>query len=359
MPAAGAEPPQGPSSPISVPSPLPNDVTPQEPAPPADNPAVDERLFAPDSVWNASLSNSAPLDPSSVARMAAFDAEIQNEITVGIGPWIDEVRYSTPLYRVAPDQPRVPVKLDTGAWGAPLQAALAQGVPIPDDAQPAAGTDGQLTIYQPSSDTLWELYQASRMADGWHATWGGVMQQASKSPGYYTGSSWPGLTGIQGWNWGSTATSLPVIGGTIMIDELQRGHIDHALAMNIPNPCAGVFSWPAQRSDGSMTADDCLPEGAHLRLDPALDLSTLNLPPITRMLAEAAQRYGIIVRDKTGHATGFYAEDPSPTGSNPYIGPDGLFDGLPPWKFLPKFPWGHLELLRMTLCSRAPCLPSE
>ena len=193
----------------------------------------------------------------------------------------------------------MPVKLDTGSWGATLQTALNAGVPIPSDAKPAAGTDGHMTVYQPSSDTLWEFWQASKKADGWHASWGGVITNVSRSPGYYTNASWPSLAASDGWHWGATATSLPVIAGTIMIDELRRGRIDHALALAIPNACAGRFTWPAQRTDGTATATDCLPEGAHLRIDPAVDLSKLTLPRVTRILAEAAQRYGIIVRDRT------------------------------------------------------------
>ena len=52
-------------------------------------------------------------------------------------------------------------------------------------------------------------------------------------------------------------------------------------------------------------------------------------------MAEAAQRYGIIVRDKTLHAIGFYAEDPSPLGTNPYR---RIFDGKPPSALLKLFP---------------------
>ena len=269
------------------------------------------RLFAPDSVWNAPIGASPQLDPTSRARLDTFNAEVDSEITRGIGPWISESSYSTPLYKVPANQRKVSVTLDTGSWGAPLQTVLQAGVPIPNDARPAAGTDGHLTIWQPSTDTMWEFWKALKQADGWHASWGGAMQRVSRSPGYYTATSWTGLSASEGWNWGSTATSLPVIAGTVMIDELRRGHIDHALALAIPNACAGSFSWPAQRSDGSDSGRDCLPEGAHLRLDPGLDLSTLSLPPITRMLADAAQRYGMIVRDRTSHAVGFYAEDPT------------------------------------------------
>ena len=66
------------------------------------------------------------------------------------------------------------------------------------------------------------------------------------------------------------------------------------------------------------------------------------------MMAEAAQRYGIIVRDKTLHAIGFYAEDPSPLGTNPYT---RLFDGKSPGELLQSFPWTHLQVVKSTLKS--------
>jgi hypothetical protein len=140
----------------------------------------------------------------------------------------------------------------------------------------------------------------------------------------------------------------------VTLDDLRRGRIDHALALAVPNPCGTTFSWPAQRTDGSSTAPDCMPEGAHLRLDPTLDISKLNVPPVTRMLAQAAQRYGIVVRDRTNHETTFFAEDPTPSGTRLH-GPDGLYGGVPPWEFVPRFPWSRLQLLMMSDCSAAPC----
>jgi hypothetical protein len=349
-----------PQSPVAPPPSAPEPArSPEAAVAPPGAPAapVAPRLFAPDSVWNAPLPDDAPIDPSSPARSAAFVAQVRSEIDRAIGPWISERSYSTPLYTVGPDQPRVPVKLDTGPWKASLEAALAQGVPIPPGARPAPGTDGHMTIYQPATDTLWEFWRASEQADGWHAAWGGVMQRVSTSPGYYSNASWPGLAANQGWNWGSTASSLPVVAGTVTIDELRRGRIDHALALAVPVPCRDMFTWPAQRTDGTSDAPDCMPEGAHLRLDPDLDLAQLDLPPITRMLAEAAQRYGMVVRDRTGEATGFFAEDPARTGADPYNGPGGFYGGKRPWKFLPQFPWAHVQLLEMTPCTRWPCVP--
>ncbi len=86
---------------------------------------------------------------------------------------------------------------------------------------------------------------------------------------------------------------------------------------------------------GRSAASDAIPEGTTFRLDPKLDIASLHLPRVVEMMAEAAQRYGIIVRDKTLHAIGFYAEDPSPLGTNPYT---RLFDGKSPGELLAELP---------------------
>ena len=83
---------------------------------------------------------------------------------------------------------------------------------------------------------------------------------------------------------------------------------------------AGVFAWPAQRTDGTNVDPSSIPEGAQLRLDPKLDIPALHLPPITQMMALAAQRYGIVVTNRTNSVIGFYAEDPNENGTADYSG---------------------------------------
>jgi hypothetical protein len=302
------------------------------------------RPFAPDSVWNKPLPNDAPLDPASAVLVKTLRDTVAQNLAAGTGPGISRVTTST-FYIVPRNQPTTHVQLDTGPWGASLERALRE-VPIPTRAVPALGNDAQMTIWQPSTDRMWELFRASRQADGWHATWGGAMTRVSASHGYYTRRSWPGLSLP---SWGATASSLPVIAGTIMINELKAGVIPHALAMNIPWARPKVYSWPAQRTDGKSTDPNAIPEGAHFRLDPRLDLNSLNLPPVTRMIAEAAQRYGIIVRDQTGQSTSFFAENPGRSALDPYLGPNGLFGGKTVLELMQAFPWDHLELLKMRL----------
>jgi hypothetical protein len=210
-----------------------------------------------------------------------------------------------------------------------------------------------LTVWQPASNTLWEFFHLRREGGAWRADWGGAIRAVSHSPGFYDARSWPGLSGF---HWGATATSLPVAAGVMRIAELRRNRIEHALAMNVPTARPGVFAWPAQRSDGIGSSAD-IPEGAHFRLDPSLDLASLDLPPLTLAMAEAAQRYGIIVRDQTGVGNGisFSGQAARPAGEAPYTRPGGFYGGLTPSQLLADFPWADLQLLRMKLCRAGPC----
>ena len=322
---------------------MPTPTTTTTARPPA---APTHRLFSPTSIWNSPVPASAPVDPSSPRLISALDAEVSRELRLGIGPWIAAAVASTPIYVVSAGQPTVRVQLDdpTAWWRRSLQKAF-DAVPIPPGARPARGSDAHMTIWQPSTNKLWEFFHTRLEADGWHAVWGGAIENVSQSAGYYTTYSWPGALTA----WGASATSLPVSAGLITIAELRAGTINHALSIALPAPRAGVYAWPAQRTDGT-GGPDTVPEGAHLRLDPNLDLNSLDLPPLTRMIAEAAQRYGIVVRDQTHDAISFYAEDPTRYGDNElYWGRHGFFDDMTPEQLLARFPWNHLEVLKLHL----------
>jgi hypothetical protein len=327
------------------------------------------RLFAPNSVWNRQLPANAPLDPASRRLATHFAAEAETEGRAGTGPFVQTFSYTTPIYVVGRSQRPVRVAIDTDqttSWVNSLQGASNQ-VPIPVRARPAAGNDSQITIYQPSTNRLWEYWDLRYVQGAWHARWGGAIDDVSTSPGYYSALSWGGALSV----WGASATSLPLVAGTMTLAELRSGHIDHALAITIPYPRMGVVAWPAQRSDGTGSAAE-LPEGAHLRLDPRLNIAAMHLPKIVEMMALAAQRYGIIVRDQSHADIGFFAEDPAQygakplTASDPYYGemrdadgkpdrlhgvpdPHALFDGMWPSTFFRYFPWRSLEVLKMSL----------
>ena len=161
-------------------------------------------------------------------------------------------------------------------------------------AEAATGTDAEMTIYQPSTDTMWEFWQARKVDGGWQGGWGGRMQNVSKGQG------------IRQKPYGTTATGLPFLGGQITPEELRQGEIKHAMGISLVNTEKwSIYSWPANRSDGynPKNAPNRIPEGLRFRLDPAVDVQSLKMHPMGKVIAKAAQMYGFVVWDKAGAIT--------------------------------------------------------
>jgi hypothetical protein len=289
---------------------------------PAGADAATVRPFSRTSVWNTPVPSSAPRSPVS----STYVTELVRQVTED-GSWINSSSYSAPVYTVPRDQATVRVTIDKSA--SILQAAFTQ-VPIPASAKPASGSVAHMVVWQPSTDRMWELYGARLAADGWHMRWGGMMSDTSTNPGYFSPATW-----------GATATALPLLGGMMRIDELLAGKIDHALALSIPEAKQGTYVWPAQRTDGKLDAPHAIPEGTHFRLDPSLDVNALPMPPSTKMIARAAQRYGMIVRDQASTVT-LYAEDPTPTSISLKT---AAFRGKSGGQVMASFPWDRLQVV--------------
>ena len=302
------------------------------------NPGWPGNPFSPTSFWNAALAATAPLDPNSQAYVNELVRQVK-----AYRPWMNTTSYSVPVYVVGADQPTVHVTLDS--WGPDLQAAF-DAVPIPDNAKAAAGSDEHMVVWQPTTDKMWEFFEMHQESDGWHASWGGEMDNVSTNPGYFTHEG-------QSTNWGATATGLPLLGGLVTAADLERGYINHALAISLVETDKGSWSWPAQRTDGNNWSPGItpIPEGTRFRLDPTLNLASINLPPIDRMLAQAAQRYGMVVRDQAG-SVNFYGQDPVSMPSSPW---PAAFDNQYPNEVLEQFPWSHLQVLKTQLsCCGSP-----
>jgi hypothetical protein len=339
-PASGpvtARPPDSPATPPVAPPPL---LEPPAAVPPVLTPPVvgpldvltpfpaSMRLFSPTSIWNAQVDGDLPLDPQSDRLVSALSNEVRSELDRSVGPWINTTRDSVPVYTVGADVTPVHVTLDT--YLPALQRDF-DVVPIPAGAHPSDSTDRHLVVYQPATDTLWEFWRAQKLADGWHARWGGKMTGVSTNPGYFEGTL------------GGSGTSLALLGGLMTIAELKAGRVDHALALAIPNTDSQSVTWPAQRGDGRTSGPNAIPEGTQFRIDPSLDLTKLRLSPLALTMARAAQRYGIVVRDSADCVT-FYAEDPTTTSSNPYpqmYGGPGKY----PADALRNFPWDSLQVV--------------
>jgi hypothetical protein len=254
---------------------------------------------------------------------------------------INTTAYASPVYIAEAGTPTVQV----AEWDCQHKkftdrdlAKQWQAVPVPAYAEAATGTDAEMSIYQPSTDSLWEFWQARQVNGRWQACWGGRMQNVSKNPGI-----WPT-------RYGTTATGLPFIGGQFTPEEIRQGEIKHALGIALVEAEHwNVISWPANRSDGynPKKAPNRIPEGLRFRLDPTVNVDALAMHPVGKIIAKAAQKYGFVVWDKGG-AISLRALNPK---SYTKLGlPDpypALFKGTPQYAILNGFPWEKLQFLPM------------
>lgn len=292
--------------------------------------------FSADSVWRQDVSG-APVAENSAAQVANVVRQVDDHFG-GVAAF-NVNRFQAAFYTVGPDQPTVDVAFDDcqdkGYAARGLQGADGQftDVPVPADAVPAVGTDGQLTIYSPSSDELWELWKARKTDDGgWQACWGGRIDDVSKAQGYFRNG------------FGASASGLAISGGMVWVDDARAGVIDHALSLQLMEAQHWkTFSWPAQRSDGNTRDTDAVMEGARLRLDPSVDVDALGLNPVAAMIAKAAQTYGFIVTDRAG-SVAITAEAGQERSGDVDPWPE-LMDGADSWNLMAGFPWQDLQVL--------------
>lgn len=289
-------------------------------------PATGSRLFSKTSVWNKPLKSNAALDPSSGRRVGELVRQVKKHDS-----WINTDKWSTRFYVVGKNAKRSKVTITQGCCD-DLKAA-SRSVPVPSNARPASGSDGHITIYQPSSNTLWEYFRFGGSAGNWNANYGGVIRNVSGSNGVVA-------------KHGASASNLPIIGGTITIAEARRKVIPHALAMSVPEQFPGWVP-PAKRTDRNPSVPSGIPEntqipmGARFRLPASLNIDKQPWPALTKAMARAAQRYGIVVRDKSGSVT-FYGE--APKSGDPW---KSIYGGRQPSYFVDRFPWDKLQLVKM------------
>ena len=164
------------------------------------------------------------------------------------------------------------------------------------------------------------------------------MHNASQNPGI-----WPSP-------YGASATGLPYIGGQITAEELQAGAIEHVIGISLVDlEHSNTFSWPANRSDGYNPGGvpNRIPEGLRFRLDPSVNVDALNMHPVGKIIAKAAQKYGFVVWDHAGAITLRARNPKSYTAigqADPY---PALFNGTPAYAILNGFPWDRLQFLPM------------
>ena len=286
--------------------------------------ATAARLYAPGSPWNVRVPANAAVEANSALMVQSIVEAAQRQ-----GFLIAVRKWSWPIYYADAETPLTTVTL-TRSWA---PARVMSGVPIPIGAAPDPSDDGHLVVINRATRCEYDFYEAVQHGDGsWSAGWANAIK--------ITGSGW--------YEHGSSTTGSGAAGaaGVILPEELESGAIPHALAFAYPYTKAGGAVSPATERDGRTTAAGAIPLGAHLRLDPDLDLGSLSLKPYERVVAQAMQDYGMFLTD-TGGGVALVAQNPQstamayPWGDQTYV-------------YLPQSLLPHLRVLALAPQHRNP-----
>jgi hypothetical protein len=153
--------------------------------------------------------------------------------------------------------------------------------PVPLNAPVEPGDRHVLTV-QNGTCKLYELFDAHRRGAGWDAGSGAIFDLNSNA------------LRPDGWT-SADAAGLPIFAGLVRYDEVQAGHIDHALRFTVARSQNG-FIHPATHTASSSTNPNLPPMGLRLRLRASYDISRFT--GASRVILEALRKYGMLVADQ-------------------------------------------------------------
>ena len=229
--------------------------------------------FASSSFWNTSVPAYTALHSNS----AGFVQNITNQATSYGSSFIKD-NGASPVYVAEVGAATVSVvPWDCGSGILPNLASQWQAVPIPFYAVPSGGVNQQMTVYQPSTNTVWEFGYMRSISGQWQACTGGRLSTSSD--------------GVFPSPYGVSSSGLAVLAGQMSLQETKAADINHTIGLSLPQ--TNGATWPATQAGG--TTNGAPPMGLRLRLDPSVNVSSLGLNPVGTAIAKAAQKYGFVI----------------------------------------------------------------
>ena len=277
LPVSGAAPrgwtPNATPRPLINPLPLPRRGGPATPTVPG---APTCSIFPRTNVWNV------PVDGLDVA---ANSATTINTIGLTKGLHMDfgsYAGYGIPYQVVTASTPRSTVAFqyddESDHLGYPIPAS-----PLIEGAGPPTSTNGDRHILMVDRDAcrLYELYAAYKVGSQWHAGSGATWDLRSNA------------LRPAGWT-SADAAGLPILPGLVRYDEVMLGQIRHALRFTTDRTRTS-YIYPARHQAGESSSASLPPMGLRVRLKSTYNVSGFSAQ--ARPIAEALQRYGMILAD--------------------------------------------------------------
>lgn len=304
----------------------------------ADTTTLPDLLFTPDSPWNQPIGTNVQYDQNSAAYVNSISSGAHIATVFGFGMPIYISTASDPLYTV-----------NDGDQGSDKAFAAHNPFHIPNTAAPAPGfgsdADHWMFVYDTTDKVLHEMWEANKSGNTWSA------QVANAF--YITGD---GVKQTDGSN--TDGNGGAYFADVVRHEDIQRGYINHALSLVIPNT-ASAFRPPLTQSDGHGSGTGSIPEGARLQLDPTFDCNSMSGASKGEiMVCKAFQTYGGYIRDSgagggTNMTIYFEGEDLSDPNRKPPTNPGdggrsgGIFGnvGISDGTNFSHIPWNKLKVL--------------
>ena len=235
-------------------------------------------VFPADNVWNTDISG-LPVDPHSAEWLQSMDSATTN-LHPDFGPSGDpSTPYGMPFTVVSPAHALVHVAFDFADESDPGPYPFGADTPI--EGGSASTGDRHALMVNPSTCTLYELYDAHYSATGSTAGSGAIWNLTSNN------------LRPSGWT-SADAAGLPILPGLLRDDEVQSGSITHAIRMTAESTDTS-FIWPARHEAGTASNPALPPMGARFRLKASFNISGYSAQ--AQVVLRAMQQYGLILAD--------------------------------------------------------------
>jgi hypothetical protein len=227
-----------------------------------------------DNEWNRKVVSDA-VD----ARSANYIAHMGGAAHKLRGDFGSNPEYGIPWVVVSATQPKVPVSFrwpdESDAGPYPIPA----GAPIENGADSRG--DRHVLVLEKDSCTLYETWSSYPENGGWRTGSGAIFNLRSNTlrPN--------GMTSAD-------AAGLPILPGLIRREEVQAGHIDHALRFTVRRT-QHAYVAPATHFASSSHDANLPPLGLRFRLKADFDISQFG--PTAKVILTALKDYGMFLAD--------------------------------------------------------------
>jgi len=236
--------------------------------------------FPADNAWNTPITG-LPVNPDSATWLAAMSAST-TDLHPDYGPSGNKSEpYGIPWQIVSPTQALVPVKFSDPGQSDKGPYPFSATTPI--EGGPKATGDRHAIMVNPTTCTLYELYDAYFKAGGKSTAGSGAIWSLNSN--HLRPAGWTS----------ADAAGLPILPGLVNYDEVKAGAMDHAIRFTAQ--CTQKsYLWPARHEAGQANAS-CPPMGARFRLDASFKLPVSQCSAMCQTVITTMKTYGLILAD--------------------------------------------------------------